>query len=83
VCKILPITEWTAPRFNCDAFNVLNIQSYNSPNGTTGETTLRGHWRQFLLDAASNPVDAAPDIVNCNTQLQSSTGRILGRCTPL
>jgi len=37
VFKVFPITESTYLRFNVDAFNALNIQGYQNPNGTTGE----------------------------------------------
>lgn len=36
VFKVFPITERTNLRFNVDAFNVLNMQGYNNPNGTDG-----------------------------------------------
>ena len=37
VFKTFPITERAALKFNVDAFNALNIQGFNNPNGTTGE----------------------------------------------
>jgi hypothetical protein len=36
IFKVLPITERVNLRFNMDAFNVLNVQGYNSPNTTDG-----------------------------------------------
>ena len=42
VFKMFPITEKTALRFNVDAFNALNIQGYNNPDGTTGEIRYQG-----------------------------------------
>ena len=40
VFKVFPIKESLALRFNADAFNVLNIQGYNTPNTTTGEIAI-------------------------------------------
>lgn len=37
VFKVFPINERANLRFNADAFNALNIQGYQNPNGTTGE----------------------------------------------
>jgi Carboxypeptidase regulatory-like domain len=34
--KVFPITEKVNLRFNLDAFNALNVQGYNNPNGTDG-----------------------------------------------
>ena len=34
--KIFPITEKTNIRINVDAFNALNVQGYQNPNGTDG-----------------------------------------------
>ena len=36
IFKVFPITEKVNLRVNVDAFNALNVQGYNSPNGTDG-----------------------------------------------
>jgi hypothetical protein len=41
VYKVFPITERINLRANVDAFNVLNIQGYTNPNGTSGEEAVQ------------------------------------------
>ena len=36
IFKVFPITEKSNLRFNVDAFNALNVQGFNNPNGTDG-----------------------------------------------
>ncbi len=44
VFKVFPVTESTDLRFNMDAFNALNVQGYNNPNGGDGvENMLSSH----------------------------------------
>lgn len=55
--KVFPITEKVNFRFNVDAFNVFNIQGYNTPDGTTGIQALqspRNTPRQIQLTARIN-----------------------------
>lgn len=41
--KVFPITEKSNLRFNLDAFNLFNVQGYNSPNGTDGTEAILGN----------------------------------------